>query len=295
MALRVGQKYSKALFSTILIPIISNSVIDQRPSQIPQMNIADFCNEMVSSHTAWLPTVYNEAGIDLVLIQPFLLYGVIILFSCELLFFNYNFHKKRKEVCIKTRSTSASRSLKGKDTKFTTSKWSIQYFFLVETLSVTVIFLFFFSCFFFFFSAAPWFKMNNESVCFGAKNDSFGSFNVLHYGTILTFKLVYKSGYVTCNSKNLPYGSHWACNNQERIGTIITNAENKVIFPHNYKNTSFTLPSYNCNSSRLIYHLSPQMVDGGEEFRIWYQEDYRNHKENDNAGSTCTDVYALYN
>ena len=52
MAFRVGQKYSKALFSTILIPIISNSVIDQRPSQIPQMNIADFCNEMVSSHTA---------------------------------------------------------------------------------------------------------------------------------------------------------------------------------------------------------------------------------------------------
>ena len=36
------------------------------------------------------------------------------------------------------------------------------------------------------------------------------------------------------------------------------------------------------------------MVDGGEEFRIWYQEDYRNQKENDNAGSTCTDVYALY-
>ena len=117
--------------------------------------------------------------------------------------------------------------------------------------------------------------MNNERVCFGAKNDSFGSFNVLHNGAILTFKLVYKSGYVTCNSKNLPYGSHWACNNRERIGTIITNGANKVIFPHNYKNTSFTLPSYHCNSSRLIYHLSPQMVDGGEEFRIWYHEDYR--------------------
>lgn len=153
---------------------------------------------------------------------------------------------------------------------------------------MTVIFLFF-------FSAAPWFKMNNERVCFGAKNDSFGSFNVLHNGTILTFKLVYKSGYVTCNSKNLPYGSHWACNNRERIGTIITNGANKVIFPHNYKNTSFTLPSYHCNSSRLIYHLSPQMVDGGEEFRIWYHEDYRNQNENDNAGNTCTDVYALYN
>ena len=26
--------------------------------------------------------------------------------------------------------------------------------------------------------------MNNKSVCFGAKNDSFGSFSVLHYGTV---------------------------------------------------------------------------------------------------------------
>ena len=157
---------------------------------------------------------------------------------------------------------------------------------------MTAIFLFFSI---FFFSAKPWFKMNNESVCFGAKNDSFGSFSVLNYGTILTFKLVYKSGYVTCDTNNLPYGSHWACKKQERIGTIITNAENKVIFPHSYKNTSFMLPSYHRNSSKVIYHLSPQMVDGGEEFRIWYHEDYRNQNENDNAGSTCTYVYALYN
>ena len=133
------------------------------------------------------------------------------------------------------------------------------------------------------------------SVCFGAKNASFGNFKVLQNGTILTFKLVYKSEYVTCNSKNFPYGSHWACNNQKKIGTIIINAENKVIFPHYYKNTSFMLPSYHRNSSKLIYHLSPQMVYGGEEFRIWYQEDNRNQNEYDNAGSTCTDVYALYN
>ena len=132
-------------------------------------------------------------------------------------------------------------------------------------------------------------------MCFGAKNDSFGSFNVPYNGTILTFELVYKSGYVTCNANNLPYGSHWACKKQEKIGTIITNAENKVIFPPNDKNTSFMLPGYHRNLPKLIYHLSPQMVEGGEECRIWYHEGYRNQNENDNAGSTCTDVYALYN
>ena len=39
--------------------------------------------------------------------------------------FTHNFHKKRNEVCIKTRSTAASRSLKGWDTRLTTVKWSI--------------------------------------------------------------------------------------------------------------------------------------------------------------------------
>ena len=49
-----------------------------------------------------------------------------MLFLCKLAFFKHNFHKKRKEVCIKTRSTSASRSLKGWDTKLTTVKWSVK-------------------------------------------------------------------------------------------------------------------------------------------------------------------------
>ena len=40
--------------------------------------------------------------------------------------FKHNFHKKRKEVCNKTRSTSALRSIKGWDTKLTTVKWSIK-------------------------------------------------------------------------------------------------------------------------------------------------------------------------
>ena len=55
----------------------------------------------------------NEAGVDLVLIQLFLLYYVNHVVVMLTFFFQQNFHKKKKEVCIKTRSTSASRSLKG--------------------------------------------------------------------------------------------------------------------------------------------------------------------------------------
>ena len=65
----------------------------------------------------------NEDAIDLVLIQTFLLYYVN---SCN----SYaNFlagkGKKRKDVFIKTRSTSASSSLEGLGTKLLTVKWSI--------------------------------------------------------------------------------------------------------------------------------------------------------------------------
>ena len=49
----------------------------------------------------------NKAGFDLVLTQPFLL--LLCKSHCPYanLFFGYNFLKKRKKVCIKTRSTSA--------------------------------------------------------------------------------------------------------------------------------------------------------------------------------------------
>ena len=136
-------------------------------------------------------------------------------------------------------------------------------------------------------------------MCFGAKNDSYGNFTIQQSGAILTLKLVYVSGYVTCNRKNVPYGSPWACKDPCNLGTIVTDASIKVIFPHNYNNTSFTLPGYHPNSSELVFHslLSPLTIAAGEEFRVWYHEDFRNSKsaEIDNAGHTCADVYGLYN
>ena len=54
----------------------------------------------------------NDAGVDLVLIQPCCCYANYYFFSKVSI--------KKKEVCIKTRSTSASRPLKRQDTKPTT-------------------------------------------------------------------------------------------------------------------------------------------------------------------------------
>ena len=52
----------------------------------------------------------NKDGVDLVLIQPFLLSYVN---HVVLLLTSIFKHKKTKEVCIETRSTSASHSLEG--------------------------------------------------------------------------------------------------------------------------------------------------------------------------------------
>ena len=68
---------------------------------------------MVIEIALFTVTVANEARVDLALIQPFLLYyakRVVVMLTS---IFKQNFHQKRKEVYIKTRSTSASRSLKG--------------------------------------------------------------------------------------------------------------------------------------------------------------------------------------
>ena len=56
----------------------------------------------------------TEAGVDLVLIQTFLLYHVnqVILLLTSIFHVQF-FHNKANEVCIKTRSPSASHSLEG--------------------------------------------------------------------------------------------------------------------------------------------------------------------------------------
>ena len=147
------------------------------------------------------------------------------------------------------------------------------------------------------FLAASWIKLNKDVVCFGAKNDSYGNFTIQHGGAITTLKLVYVSGYVTCNTMKASHGSHWACNSQFKLGTIVTDADNRAVFPHEYKNTSYLLPGYHINSSELVYQplISPLTVKAGDEYRIWYHEDFQDGMESDNAGHTCTDVYAIYN
>ena len=67
------------------------------------------------------------------------------------------------------------------------------------------------SCFPIHLSTVRWIQKTPSTVCFGARDDSYGFFWTSKAGNIITFKLTHKSGYVTCHSSNPSYSSKWGC------------------------------------------------------------------------------------
>ena len=154
-----------------------------------------------------------------------------------------------------------------------------------------------------------WQKVNKEPVCFGARNNKHGAFNITKSGLLKTMKLVHKSGSVKCN---LNYNaSYWGCTVVPYYGknvlmTIITNAKKEAILPPAGKLKANGRPN-NANhfySLNGITHTSPELVFGNltnkvslsrnQELQIWYGQDWMDCGENDNTGETCVDVYVWY-
>jgi len=146
--------------------------------------------------------------------------------------------------------------------------------------------------------------MNSRPVCFGAKDNTFGSFNVPYGGKIAAVKLVHLSGYVTCARSSFSYWSFWGCANHPARGTqvnvIITTSSNTIITPvspflTDHPGKWCELPGYNSFSPEIILpRFSPYSVSSGQELRVWYGEDLAGSTESDNGGLVCCDVYGLY-
>ena len=151
-----------------------------------------------------------------------------------------------------------------------------------------------------------WKKINTDPVCFGAKDDSYGTFIITESGVIYTFKLVHLSGSVICNPK-YP-SSYWGCEHdyydEERLLTLITFQNRSVLLLAHYRRTqnnrctyySYKIEGVGVNETELRFNNlpSPISVSVGQEFQLWYLEDLKNCFEFDNSGQTCADVYALY-
>jgi len=152
-----------------------------------------------------------------------------------------------------------------------------------------------------------WQKINTELVCFGARDNQYGAFNITKSGLLKTMKLVHKSGSIKCNSVD-PV-SYWGCTNAgygtNGLMTIITNTERKVILPSTgelkakngcNKKYFYTINGTNHTSPELAYHdlPNPLLLSRDQELQIWYGQDWIDLSEDNNIGTTCVDVYAWY-
>ncbi|KAL9950712.1 hypothetical protein ACROYT_G043258 [Oculina patagonica] len=154
-----------------------------------------------------------------------------------------------------------------------------------------------------------WQKINTEPVCFGARGNQHGAFNITKSGRIKTMKHIHKSGSIKCN----PYisASYWGCRNSVYYGnnallTIITNANKKAVLPP-VEDLKAVSGNPDCGNTKHMYsldgthHTSPELVfpdlsnqltvSRNQELQIWYGQDWIDCSE-DNTGATCVDVYA---
>ena len=159
------------------------------------------------------------------------------------------------------------------------------------------------------FLSLGWQKVNVDPVCFGSKDDSFGTFEIHKPGDIYRLKLVHRSGYVNCASPRA-FNTKWGClitgniYYRNLINVHITNKNNIRIFPANVSGSLklddlfyYTLLDFDRNSPEIVFDSTPTplSVVSGQKFRIWYGEDLSKFKdyEKDNDGTSCTDVYAF--
>ena len=162
-----------------------------------------------------------------------------------------------------------------------------------------------FVCFLIFLSE-NWKKINNEPVCYKAKN-SHGSFPITKQGLIHTFKLVHRRGSLKC-AQNKP-ATFWGCTyyafRDQTLSTVIT-YENETVLPlAEYRDGhcieySYKIKGIGVNSTELLFNRlpSPISVSNGQVFKVWYTEALLSKTglscDHDNSGELCVDVYALY-
>ena len=133
-------------------------------------------------------------------------------------------------------------------------------------------------------------------MCFGTQNHEYGRFSVPSTGDLAAIKLVHLYGYVLCSSRSK--WSIWGCGGP-KVNVIITTAANDVILPPAELSDArhwATIPGYTSLSPELVLSVFSGLrpVTSGEEFHLWYGEDFVDATEVDNRGTVCSDVYVLF-
>ena len=138
----------------------------------------------------------------------------------------------------------------------------------------------------------PWRKLNSAPVCFGAKDNQFGHFQVEFGGSIEAVKLFHLYGLVTCGRGWMKWG---CAPSAKRLKVLVTDAANSILLPIG-ETKLYNIPGYHSNSTEVMFNdfPSPLQLSSGQELRLWFSEDRNNYQESDNGGTTCADVFAKY-
>lgn len=123
-------------------------------------------------------------------------------------------------------------------------------------------------------------KKQQRNVCFGTRDDTFGTFTMKDSGVLQGIKLVHKSGYVSCAG---PSGkSNWGCGGQP-LSTIITDDMNNILLPKDVDMHGwYTIPNFTSRSTELVLGTSSKhvLVTEGQYMRLWYGEDLKDYIQN---------------
>lgn len=136
-----------------------------------------------------------------------------------------------------------------------------------------------------------------RNVCFGARANQYGTFNIQYDAYMTGIKLVHVGGIgVTC-LENVAL-TKWGCDyinqfSNRYVSVVITNYQNNKLYPYGGHIGSgfYSVPGYNANSPYLIFGARNYTVYRNEEFRIHYAETLMGYYQNNN-GTSCADIYA---
>ena len=152
-----------------------------------------------------------------------------------------------------------------------------------------------------------WQKFNNDPVCFEARDNQYGAFNVTKTGLVKAMKLVHRSGSIECNPTDP--STFWSCSYvnlypKNSFMTIITNSNREALLPPQEKlqlgqcstKHYYLLEGVNQGSPELILgNLSrPLRLLKDQQLQIWYGQDWVDCSEYNNNGTTCVDIFAWY-
>ena len=149
--------------------------------------------------------------------------------------------------------------------------------------------------------------LEHSSICFGSRGNKPGMFTTPSSGDVITFKLIHLNGTVSCHI--LASSSNWGCKSRggpDNMGTYIADSDKALLLPNNAElfggpscnmQIYYGLPGHTPDSPELLFDnfTVPLPVTAGQQFAVWFGEDFHNCRDGDNAQEeACVHVYGLF-